>query len=753
MFEGFVHPALAFGTLLASVPLIIHLLNRQRYRPIQWAALQFVIAAYKKTRRRVQLENLLLLLLRMAAVALFALAVSRPFTSSDSPLSNLTESRRDVVMVLDGSASTGYRADVESVFEREVARARQIFQEDLDAARGDRVRLILAGGYPRLLSWTGPDKAAALLDTMTTPTDEPLDLEAALAEVCELAKEDAAGTGQSLLEVRILTDLQRRSFVPSASEDATAASESDEAETTSLSDQLDQLEELGVRVFVEDLGPADSTPPNLGVASITPLSPVLGPGIPFEISVEVRNYGTRAKSGLRVVVEVDGERRPNKLIDVPARGTAQAIFPMSFRTAGSHVVRATIEADRLALDDTLVEIIEVPAAVKVLGVNGAPNPDDIERDELGLLSAVLEPVRDDSSPAWMSTSPFEMYMVRSGDLADPNTELFDYDVIWLANVQSLPTSAVERLEKRVAAGATLVVSLGDNVNAQTYNTRLFRADGSGLMPAELGRLVSVATQRGNYYRVKSFDTEHPVLSFFAEESWRSLFTEVPVYQFMASKPLENAKILATLDDDGASPLMLERTYDRGRVVLWTTTIDPAWTMLPEIPRTLVPFVHELLRYAGSADLPPRNVTPGDSLVGEVSTSPRQLEVVPPDGTPRVLDGTAEAIAPNRWRLPAVPGKDTERAGLYRVRTDAESLSFAVQADPNEGDLDRLGALEVEGLHPALVLVNPGLEDDDSNNDPRPPRGELWRWLALTCLIVLIVESLFAAWIGHRRRLA
>ncbi len=72
MFEGFVNPALVAGAGLASVPLLIHLFNRQRYKPMEWAAMRFVLAAYKKTRRRVQLENLLLLLLRMGAIALSA---------------------------------------------------------------------------------------------------------------------------------------------------------------------------------------------------------------------------------------------------------------------------------------------------------------------------------------------------------------------------------------------------------------------------------------------------------------------------------------------------------------------------------------------------------------------------------------------------------------------------------------------------------------------------------------------------------
>ncbi|MEC8493703.1 MAG: BatA domain-containing protein, partial [Planctomycetota bacterium] len=89
MIEGFQNPGLAIGAALCAVPLIIHLLNRQRHRPQEWAAMRFVLAAYRKTRRRVQLENLLLLLARMLAVAALAFAVARPFASGDSPLAGL----------------------------------------------------------------------------------------------------------------------------------------------------------------------------------------------------------------------------------------------------------------------------------------------------------------------------------------------------------------------------------------------------------------------------------------------------------------------------------------------------------------------------------------------------------------------------------------------------------------------------------------------------------------------------------------
>ena len=107
MFEGFLHPGLAWGALLAGVPILIHLLNRQRFSPTPWGAMRFVEAAWRRTRRRMQLENLLLLLLRAGAIALLAMALARPFLEESSPLAALTEKRRDLVVVIDTSASMG----------------------------------------------------------------------------------------------------------------------------------------------------------------------------------------------------------------------------------------------------------------------------------------------------------------------------------------------------------------------------------------------------------------------------------------------------------------------------------------------------------------------------------------------------------------------------------------------------------------------------------------------------------------------
>jgi len=765
---GFVNAGLLAGLALVSIPLIIHLLNRQRHKPLRWAAMRFVQAAWRKTRRRVQLENLLLLFLRMAAVALLALAVARPFTGAASPLAGLVESRRDLVLLVDGSASMGWREGVETSFEKALHRARALIRE-LDAGRGDRVRLVLCTGTPKLLSWTTPDQALSVLDTLSAPADEPLELASALGEVLQYAREDAGGAGSSTLEVRLLTDLQRRAFRAEEELGQAASAPRSGAERLAARDEtppagapasasggrpalleaLDALAALSVRVLVEDFGASQAQPANLGIGALEPLGTLLGAGLPCDIAVEVLNHGASTKHGVRVILEIDGERRPVELVDVPARGRAQATFQVVFERPGEHVLGARLEGDRLPVDDQRQHVLPVPPPIAVLLVNGSPGA-TLEEDEIGLARAVLEPLADDAAPGREPTA-FEVRDASPDLLATPEFKNLGYDVIWLADVESLPAAAVEPLERAVAQGAGLIVSLGPTVNPAAWNTRLFARDGSGLMPAELGEHTAVRSRREEYYRVGSFQAEHPVLSFFADERWKALLTEVPVYEFIATRPLPDAQVLASFDDLAHAPALVERSYDRGRVLLWTTTISPRWSRLAESPRTLVPLVHELVRHAARREFAPRNVAPGEPLTAEVTQFPRSLELARPDGTRRPLDGAAQDLGEGRrWRLPAVPGKETERAGLYRILAEgAAPLSFAVQLDAREGDLDRLDPRELSALHRALVPLEQA-QAGGSAAEQRPERGELWRGLAWAALALLMFETLWAAFLGRRR---
>lgn len=754
LIQGFVNPFLLAGLALALVPIIIHLFNRQRHKPMPWAAMRFVMAAYKETRRRVRFEDWLLLLLRVLAVTALVLAVARPYSGADGPLKGLTESRRDLAIVIDASASTGFRSEVDTVFERIVERARELAME-LDGSRGDRCHLVLAGSWPRLLAWGDPRNTLAALDVLMEPTDEDLNLAGALGEVLDFALEEAASTSESRVQVRLLTDLQRGAFTRDVfvddSELEADGEDGSSGASSGLVAVLDQLEALGLRVKVEDLSDGNSLPPNLSVQSIEVEGPWLGVGVPADVRVNVVNHGADPKLGLRVSLEIDGVRRPSQVVDIGGLSNAEAVFPTVFESTGDHALLVRLEGDALPVDDLRASVFYVPPPVQVLIVNGAPSA-EFEKDAAARLEVVLQPPLAEDSIS-TAEAPFSPTVVEARDIENGDVDLRLFDLVWLVNVASLSQPVIETLEEHVAAGASLVFSLGDRIQRETFNKQWYQVDGSGLSPAELGNVVSVASRRNSYHRIATFDSTHPSLALFAEDRWKSLLTEAPFFDFFSTRPLEQAQVLARLDDQNSSALYMERKYDRGRVLLWTSSIDESWTGFPTWGPALVPFVYDLVRDAGRLERPAHSIAPGGSFAAEVSDFPRSMELITPSDSRMTIDAEATELSRGRWQLPVIDGNSTARAGLYEIKTEgAGSQLFAVQLPTAESVLDRLSPGELEGIHSSLELVSNTNADREGDGLPGG-RGELWRGLAMAALAALIAESLWSAWIGRRRRIA
>src|SRR6267143_2173079 len=91
-----------------SIPVIIHLLNRRRFDVVDWGAMQFLQIS-EKTRRRLLLEELLLMLLRIGLLALLVFGLANPFVEGMNVALRLpgTRPNRDAVLIIDGSYSMG----------------------------------------------------------------------------------------------------------------------------------------------------------------------------------------------------------------------------------------------------------------------------------------------------------------------------------------------------------------------------------------------------------------------------------------------------------------------------------------------------------------------------------------------------------------------------------------------------------------------------------------------------------------------
>src|ERR1700749_2620073 len=112
----FLNAAALFGLAAISIPVAIHLLNQFRVRETKWAAMRFLRESIEKNQRRLQLEDLFLLILRCLLIAFLIFALSRPTYQSSGALAG--NHSITAVLVIDDSYSMGLSNGITTSFDR-----------------------------------------------------------------------------------------------------------------------------------------------------------------------------------------------------------------------------------------------------------------------------------------------------------------------------------------------------------------------------------------------------------------------------------------------------------------------------------------------------------------------------------------------------------------------------------------------------------------------------------------------------------
>src|SRR5437667_2646469 len=105
---SFLAPAFLLGLAALAIPVFIHLMQRERKRVIEFPSLMFVRRIPYQSVRRRRIRHWALLLMRAAAIALIVAAFARPFLPRTAAANAVTGGAREVVILLDQSASMGY---------------------------------------------------------------------------------------------------------------------------------------------------------------------------------------------------------------------------------------------------------------------------------------------------------------------------------------------------------------------------------------------------------------------------------------------------------------------------------------------------------------------------------------------------------------------------------------------------------------------------------------------------------------------
>lgn len=339
------------GLAAISIPILIHLLSRQRRRPVEWAAMRFLIEAFRKHRRRLRLEQWLLLAARCLIVALLGLALARPMLQG-GPLID-TGSSRAVYLVIDDSMASGLTGeDSRTALARHVDQAVELVKA---LGAGDAVGLVTASrpSAARLMP-ASTDKASVieLLEGLA-PSQTPSDFAGAFGHLRSVIQ-DARSTGKETL-VYLFSEFRSGSAALDAS--------------------LPELQtEAADPVRLLASAPAAHGASNVQIVAIEPVRSLILPGAndgSGQVTVRLRRSG--AQLGAEVTrVRLSGEGLPAigaKTVQwSPGDSEADVEFMLELAGVSDREVAltASIDHDALIADNQRHSVLELRARIRTL---------------------------------------------------------------------------------------------------------------------------------------------------------------------------------------------------------------------------------------------------------------------------------------------------------------------------------------------------------------------------------------------------
>ncbi|WP_337174774.1 BatA domain-containing protein [Paludisphaera sp.] len=716
---GFANAGLLYGLAAAAIPIVIHLLNRRKRREVRWAAMRFLAAALAKNKRRIRVEQWLLLAIRCLLVLLVVAAMAKPFLESFGDV--IPGRRTHRVIVVDASMSMAAKAAGATRFDRARAVAARLAK---DSRRGDALSLVVMGDPPRVVVGDPSpnlEEVAREVGELTQGAGG-VDLEATLEAVDRVL--EASTVSQK--EIVFLSDLQAASW---------RARGSDPSGDDGLRRILAKIEARRPRTTIIDLGaPAAG---NRAVVGLSTNTPVVTPGATVVVTALVKNFGPAPVEGARVRLTADGRLGPEQLVDLPVGEEVPVAFNQQFPAPGDRVLEASIEEDALPPDDRRLLVVPVREAVRVLLVDGDFKPDSFQA-ETDFLAAALSPGEAPSE----QPDPIRVEIVPESRLA--RRDLGAYDVVALCNVAQFSPVEVQALENFLEQGGGVVVFGGDQVSAENYNRLLF-ADGKGILPASVGETVGDPGRKDASFRFDPQGFRHPILAAFRNQPDPVVagLTQTRVWTYHGLKlPEETVARVALAFDDG-SPAVIEAARDRGRVFQVAVPADSAWSNWPA-HRSYPPVMRDLVMEAASGRQTERTIRVGrpfdQTFPGSAAGADATVQT--PGGASIAARLTAEG------GLARLHFEQADAAGAYQVKLGppvASELTFAANTDPAESDpakLDRPGLVErLPGLRFVLLEDGRALSRDAASVGRR---GELHRPLLYGVLALLLIES-FAAW--------
>jgi len=696
------------GLPLIALPVLIHLINMMRHQKIEWAAMEFLLASMKKNRSWIMLKQLLLLLLRMAAVAAVAFMIAQPslrnrlgkffgggtvhhvillddsYSMGDKwgDTTALDQAKQEIVKLLTSAERQQTSQDVT------LYRFSQMVGQDR-ALRPDLANLPLTTEL--LAQLPGSLQKLAPSDLTLNPL-EPFD---------KLLKSVQENTDQSYI-VYMVSDFRAKDWNAPAE----------------LEKRISELNKLNI--IPKLIQAVDKTRPNLAISDLRALPGPRVSNVTLPMEVVVTNYGSEKVRNLQITITEDEDKRRTEVIDELAAGKSVArTFEVLFNRAGEHVIKAQIAdgltADALRADNTRYTVVECETENKVLLIEG----NEKELNSSYVDSAFLKKLFNQKSIGLNAE-------VQTRKFLRNNKRLTDYHSIFLLNVERLEESERAALEEYALAGGGIAWFVGNLTDPGFYTQTLYHPNDKGqrLFPAPLESQVALLPAKTEPVPDINI-TPHEIFQFsptddvaLSKQLSERMFKDILVQRYLAAsrqwKPADDgATVIAKLRN--GFPLVITHRFGAGRIATFLTSVSPmienndpstTWINWTRANTTFGTTMLQLQAYLGRWKQTDASRPVGTPLVwkprADVQYSPDVEILTPYEGIKstvktKLVDGVLQY-------------DDTELAGIYRVnvKTAADNQLHSHLFPYNLQTGDATGAAATTAT--TMTTANPGSQN-------------------------------------------
>jgi len=792
----FAAPWFLVGGLIAVAALTaVHLMHRRRYRVVRWAAMDFLLQAVRRSRRMLQLRDLLLLLMRGAFLLLFALGMARPHWPGHyafDPAGGV-----HAVLVMDNSLSMGYGELGKSLLD-DAKRQAESYLRKLPA--GSRATVIAAASSPRewlLGAYPEVDDAVAAVREIAA-VDRMPNLVQALEHAAEACRRVPSPATKRII---VFSDCQRTNW--------------DDARLRTAA------QGLGRTIEVRAVRPP--MPSNAWVQAVFLRDRFCTRQEPAVFVAQIGFSGARPRRGVEVKLLIEGVPAASQVVDLQPNQMREVLFPPVPlpETSGSEGVewiaaKVALTPDALPADDARTVLVPVFSVFPAIFVDQVGQDEVVAEDRLGetyLLRRLLAASEgEDSAAVDRSWTSVTLDRLRRELLAETR-------LVVVAGVQA-PGKWAELLTEYAILGGNVLIAAGGEFDPAAWTRDTWEA-GLPLLPAPLqplpfdARLAEregvsgvlqwdAASLRDECFRIEGMTSEElsalyhtpyffqivepdldaaraapspnpiaadsiePWLSWKNEQRTPKLVTSAPRSPAATelgdvgirdarhgiSRVGEQAEVetvpRVTARFTNGSPFLMEGSLGRGKVLLVTSGIAREWNTLAATPAVVV--LDRLCRRLIEETLERRNLSTHDTLTVLIPATFRGdlCRMTKPDGTSEPV--AIGSLGTGRWgaeigalsrqgeyRLQWFEGDvSSPAAGPASPATPRDELRFAVACPSEESDLHYL---DDASLSSAVGGASAAAARDDAD---RARSSGLWRYMIFAGMLFLLAESLFLA---------